>query len=133
KRAAHAQPVEVAWTQARYRTAVELHVACGRPQLSEDAVEQRRLTAAVGTYDAENLAVVDVEGHPVDRDDAAEALLEVAHREHRTQRPPSLCTAASGRVTVASAAPLAVGLVRRSARPSRPEGQNAISTITSTA
>src|SRR5262245_32370424 len=110
-----------------------MHIARARPQLPENAVEQRRLAAAVGTDDAEYLASVDVERHPVDRDDAAEALLEVAHREHRSHRAPSPGTAASGRVTGASAAPLPAGLVRRSARPSRPEGHSAISTITRTA
>src|SRR5262249_43188440 len=122
---ADAQPIEVAGTQPRHRTAVEMHIACTRPQLSEDAVEQRRLAAAVGTDDAENLAFVYLERHPVDRDDAAEALLEVAHWEHRTHHAPSLCTAASGRVTGASAAPLPAGIIKRSARPSRPEGHNA--------
>src|SRR5262245_12728328 len=133
KGAADAQPIEVAGTQSRHRTAVEMHITRARPQLSEDAVEQRRLATAVGTDDAEYLAFVDLERHPVDRDNAAEALLEVAHGEHWTHRAPSLCTAGSGRVTGASAAPLPAGLVRRSTSPSRPEGHNAISTITRTA
>ena len=40
KRAAHAQPVEIARPHAGHRAAVEMHIARARPQLSEDAVEQ---------------------------------------------------------------------------------------------
>ena len=39
-------------------TAVELHLAAARLELPEDAVEQRRLAAAVRTDDAENLAFI---------------------------------------------------------------------------
>ena len=78
--AAHAKPIEIARTHAGHRPAVEMHLARRRLQLSEDAVEQRRLAAAVRTDDAENLAFLDLEGDPVDGDDAAETLLQVAPR-----------------------------------------------------
>ena len=67
-----------------------------RLQLAEDAVEQRRLAAAVRADDAEDLAFVDVERHAVDGDDAAEALLQVAHLEHGAHRAPLRPCAARG-------------------------------------
>ena len=93
--AAHAEPVEIARPHAGDRAAVEMHVAGARPQLPEDAVEQGRLAAAVGADDAENLALVDLERHAVDGDDAAEALSEIVHGEDGAHRAPSRCVAAS--------------------------------------
>src|SRR6266852_2688663 len=176
KRAAHAEPIEIARTHAGHGTAVEMHVAGARPQLSEDAIEQRRLAAAVGTDDAENFTFGDVEGYAVDGDDAAEALPEIAHFENATHRTPSLVAhfpeewapisglpeigrqycpsrlqptwvvfrrkcdqieslvAVFGASATASGAVLAGdGLNRRSAKPSRPAGENTIRTITSSA
>src|SRR6476646_8199946 len=135
KRAADAKPVEIAGAQAGHRTAIDTHIARARPQLSEDAIEQCRFATAVGADDAGNFAFRDVERHPVHGHYAAEALLQVAHREHRAHRAPSLCTAASGPATDVSAVDLApglpAGLTRRAARPSRPEGHTTISTTTS--
>src|SRR4029077_9368488 len=107
----------IARPQTRHRTAVEMHIARTRPQLSEDAIEQGRLAAAVRADDAEDFAFVDVERHPIDRDDAAEAFPQIVHRQHRAHRAPSPCAAASGPTTDVSAADLApglaAGLVRR--------------------
>ena len=105
--------------------AIETHSAPARLQLAQDAVEQGRLAAAVGSDDAENLAFADVEGHPVDRDNAAEGLLQVAHLEDGSAHR-AISRAAAGGALVA-------GDRKRSARPSRPEGENTISSITSNA
>ena len=106
---------------------------CTSPALGrswpEDAVEQGRLAAAVGADDAENLALVDLERHAVDGDDAAEALSEIVDGEDGAHRARLI--AADGRGDRRRA--LAAGLNRRSTRPSRPAGQNTIRTITSTA
>src|SRR6185436_3262392 len=64
--AADAEAVEVAGPHAGHRAAVEAHVARARLQLAEDAVEQRRLAAAVRADDAEDLLLLDVERNAVD-------------------------------------------------------------------
>ena len=69
--------------QARDDLAVDLHLAAARRELAEDAVEQRRLAAAVRADQAEDLALLDVEADAVDRGDAAEALADVADFEDR--------------------------------------------------
>jgi len=45
------------------------------------AVEERRLAGAVGADQSEDLALVHVEGHTVERNDAAEHDADVANRE----------------------------------------------------
>src|SRR5262249_10479194 len=97
--------------------------------------EQGRLAAAVGTDDAEDLALVHVERHAVDRDDTAEALLQIAHGEDGAHRAPSRPPASSaGTVSAARGRPLpAAGFSSPATRPSRPEGETTISNITSTA
>ena len=60
---------------------VELDASRVRSVLAEDAVEQRRLAAPVRSDDAENLALVEVEGHVVDRPDPPEGLGDVANRD----------------------------------------------------
>src|SRR5262245_44452793 len=133
KRAAYPEPIEVARAHAGYRSPVEMHITAIRSQLAEDAIEQRRLAAAVGTDNAENFAFANLERYIVKGNDPAEALLEVAHREHGSHRAASLCIAASGPVPTIGAVALERGLNNRSARPSSPVGQNAIKKMTSRA
>src|SRR5258707_15855242 len=127
----------MAGPKTRRRRAVEMQITRARPQLPENGIERGRLAAAVRADDAENFACDDVERHPIHRDDAAEAFPQIVHRQHRAHRAPSPCAAASGPTTDVSAADLApglaAGLVRRAARPSRPEGQTTISTTTRSA
>src|SRR5262249_50653016 len=132
KRAAHAEPTEVARTHAGHRTVVEMNVTGTRLQLTEDAVEQCGFAAAVRTDNAENFAFTDLKRSAAEGEDPAEALLEVVHREHRPHRAASVCIAASGPGAV-SVAVFDRGLSKRSARPSSPVGQNAIRIITSRA
>ncbi len=63
--------------------AVQLHAAAIGSVLTEDAVEQRRLPAAIGPDDPEDLPALDLERHVVDRPDAAERLGDVANPDHR--------------------------------------------------
>ena len=67
-----------AGTASRSR-AVEVHRARGRVVDPADDVEHRRLAGAVGPDQAADLALVDREGEPVERDDAAEAHRDVLH------------------------------------------------------
>ena len=115
ERAADAEPVEVARPHAGDGAAVELHLAGTRPELAEDAVEQRRLAAAVRPDDAEDLALVDVERHAVDGLDAAEALA-------RGRAPSGQCSSQAGRLARERAARQgrAGRSARRPAAPSRP-------------
>src|SRR2546425_11531585 len=75
--------------------------------LAENAVEQRRLAGAVGPDEAEDLARVHGERHPVHGADAAERFPQVADFEDRGHE-----------------------VRRRSASPSRPDGKNASRIIT---
>src|SRR5205085_1427413 len=114
--AADSQPVEVARPHAGDGASVEPHLAGARAELAEDAIEQRRLAAAVRPDDAEDLAFVDVERHAVDRQNAAEALGEIAHFEHGGHDALS-----------------ALRANRRSPMPISPLGDMMSSTITSSA
>src|SRR5262249_50042951 len=122
-------PIEVARTHAGDGAAVEGYVAGAWLQLPQDAVEQGRFAAAVGADDAEDLALVHLEGHVVDGEDAAEMLAEAVHRKQRAHgAAPWRAGAASSRPPV-----FAPDMSSRSAKPSRPVGQNTISAITTTA
>ena len=70
-------------TQANDGTAVDEDLAGLRLLHSGDAVEQRRLAAAVGADDAEDLASVHVERDVVDGAQAAELLHDALHLEDR--------------------------------------------------
>src|SRR6185503_5312620 len=107
--AADAEAVELAGPLAVDGAPVDAHLAGRRRELPEDAVEQRRLARAVGPDQAEDFALAHLEGNAVHRADAAERFLEALDFEHRAHL---------------------TSLRARSASPSRPEGQNAISTIT---
>ena len=127
---AHTQPIEVARAHAGHGAAVQMHIAAAWLQLAEDAVEQGRFAAAVGADDAEDLALADIEGYAGDGDDAAEALLQVAHLEDGVHRTVSVDKAPVAACSRPTAAALVAGVNRRSARPSKPAGQNTISTMT---
>src|SRR5688572_7654834 len=58
-----------------------MNLARIRFELTEDAVEERRLAGAVRPDQAENLALVHIEGHAPDGLDAPEALLNTADRK----------------------------------------------------
>src|SRR5207302_9078982 len=79
----HPAPIQVARAHPGHRLPVEMHAAGARLQLSEDAVEERRLAAAVRADDAEDLAFLDSERNAIDRHDAAEALLQLAYFQDR--------------------------------------------------
>ena len=81
-------------------------------ELAEDAVEQRRLARAVRPDQAEDLAFAHVEGNAVHGADAAECFVQSIDFENGGHRTSFLA---------------------RSASPSSPDGQNAISTITAIA
>src|SRR5262249_26922876 len=125
KRAAHTQAIEIARAHARDDAAVEPHLALARRQLAENAVEQGRLAAAVGADDPQNLALVDVERHAIDRQDAAEALAQVTHLQHGAHD-------AASAVAVAAAGALRGGAPakRCATSPMMPRGLNVISTMT---
>ena len=108
---------------ARDRPAGEPHLARGRRELAEHAVEQGRLAAAARSDDAEDFAAFDREGDAVDRAAAAEALAEIIDREERAHGG-ALAGAAPGFVS---------SVTRRSPRPMRPVGQNAIRRMTASA
>ena len=67
--------------------ALENEAAAGRLVDAADEVEDRGLAGAVGADDGEDLALLHVEGDPVDRADAAEVDREVLGLEerHRTR------------------------------------------------
>ena len=110
ERAADAEAVQVRGPHAGDRPAVEAHLAGGRRELAENAVEQRRLAGTVGPDEAEDFAFVHGEGHPVYGADAAEGLPQVADFEDRGHELPKC-----------------------SASPSSPDGNNASRIITNTA
>ena len=56
-----------------------------------EAIEQRRLAGAVRSDQAEDLALVHVEGHAIQRDDAAEHDADVANREQGSISLRELC------------------------------------------
>src|SRR5205814_4055151 len=112
---------------AGYGAAVEPHLARTRRKLAEDAVEQRRLAAAVRSDDAEDLALVDIERNAFDRMDAAELLGEIAHFEHRHHATFASVTGAAGGSVLRAA------VKRCWKNPMMPLGLNTSSTITKTA
>src|ERR1051325_1941827 len=108
--AADPEAVELAGPHAGDAAAVDAHLPRRRRELAEDAVEQRRLSRAVRPDQAEDLALAHVEGDAVDRAYAAERLGKIAYFQD------------------------GIHLLRtRWASPSRPDGQNAIRTITAIA
>src|SRR5204863_9117250 len=70
--AADAEAVQVAGPHAGDRAAIDAHIPRGGRELPEDAVEERRLARAIRSDEAQDLTLVHVEGHAVDRVDAAE-------------------------------------------------------------
>src|ERR1044071_8731354 len=107
--AADAQTIELRRPQSGDEFAIDLHLATGRRELAEDAVEQRGLAAAVRADQAEDLALLHVEADTVDGLDAAKALLDVADFEDRRH-------GAVSRRDLATARNADAALVRRSAR-----------------
>ncbi|MHC2783736.1 hypothetical protein ACVMBZ_002950 [Bradyrhizobium liaoningense] len=71
--------------------AVHQDVAGRRLIQPRKAIEERGLAGAVGADQAEDLALVHVEGHAVERDDAAEHDADVANREQGRCPPRELC------------------------------------------
>src|SRR5690606_3174237 len=114
-------------TLAGHGLAVHPDLAAVGPQLAEDAVEQGRLTAAVGAYQPEYLACLDVEGNAVDGLDSPERPRKVADAEHvrfahswaPLLRSPRSVRLVLNRPTI------------RSPRPISPDGQKIIRTTTS--
>src|SRR5579863_914037 len=120
--AADAQPIEIAGAHAGGDAPVELHRAGGWLQLAENAIEQGGLAATIGPDDAEDLAFAHLEGNPVDRDDAAEMLLEVGDFEYGRHRAgPSIEALIAARA--AEAARVRRLTRRRSRMPMRPVGE----------
>ncbi len=74
ERAPDAHQRQVGRAHAIGRLAVDPAMPLRRAQLPEDAVEQRRLARAVGTDQAQNLALLHIETDVVDGADAAELL-----------------------------------------------------------
>ena len=85
--AADAEPVQLGGPHIGDLAAIQLHAPFGRLELAEDAIEQGRLAAAIGTDDAEDLAFLHREGHPVDGLDATEGLVEIVDFQNRVHRP----------------------------------------------
>ncbi len=83
ERAADAPRGDHVRAQADHGPAVDEDLAFLRLLHARDAVEQRRLAAAVGADDAEDLASVHVERDVVDSPQAAELLHDALHLEDR--------------------------------------------------
>ena len=81
-------PVRRARQDAR---AFHQDIAGARLIESGETVEQRRLAGAVRSDQAEDCALVHVEGHAIQRDDAAEHDADVANREQGSISLRELC------------------------------------------
>src|SRR3954465_13608337 len=81
--AADAQTIDLRRPQSGDDLAVDLHLATGRRELAEDAVEQRGLAAAVRPHQPEDLALLNVEADDIDGLDAAKTLFDVVDFEDR--------------------------------------------------
>src|SRR5437763_16998630 len=81
--AADAQTIQLRGSQSGDDLAVDLHLATGRRELAEDAVEQRGLAAAVRADQPEDLALLHVEADAIDGLDATNALLDAVDSENR--------------------------------------------------
>src|SRR5262249_4579802 len=128
ERSAHPEPVEVTWPHPRRLLSVDADFTVIRSQLAEDAVEQRRFAGPIRPDDAEDLAVANLERHPVDGGDAAEALAQIGDLEHRAHGLV-LCGFSAGAAATAAGLPRS-SLMPRSTNPMSPDGKNAIITIT---
>src|SRR5205814_9262881 len=100
---------QIGGPQAGNRPAVDLDFAAARLELAKNAIEQRGLSAAVRTDQAENFALVDVEADAIDRGDATEILADVADLQDRGHNAVSSPEFAAARNAEAA-------LVRRSVR-----------------
>src|SRR5258705_8055129 len=79
--AADAETIQFGRPQSGNDLAVNLHLATGRRELAEDAVEQRGLAATVRADQPEDLALLHVEADAIDGLDAAKALFDAADFE----------------------------------------------------
>src|SRR5437879_316569 len=107
--AADAQTIQLRGSQSGNDLAVDLHLATGRRELAEDAVEERGLAATVRADQPEDLALLHVEADAIDGFDAAKALFDAADFEDRGHGAVSSRDFATARSADAA-------LVRRSAR-----------------
>src|SRR2546428_7199445 len=82
KGASNAELCGPVWLRAGYVAALEHDSPSRRGEDSSDAVEQGGLARAVGSDEGEDFALGDLEGHVVDRDQAAEALGHTPEREN---------------------------------------------------
>ena len=60
-----AQAIEVAGAHTGHVTTIEAYATVGRLDLAENAIEQRRLSAAIGSDHAHHLSFLDAEGDAV--------------------------------------------------------------------
>src|SRR5262249_35597701 len=120
--------VEVAGPHPAGPPAVNTDLAPIGAQLTEHAVEQRGLARAVRPDDAENLAFLHIKGDVVDRRDAAEGFVQIGDFKHGAHGPASPARSAGADEPRRTSA-----FTERSSRPSSPEGQSAIITMTSPA
>ena len=107
--AADAQTIQLRGSQSGDDLAVDLHLATGRRELTEDAVEERGLAATVRADQAKDFALLHVEADAVDRFDATKTLFYASDFENCGHGAVSSRDLATARNADAA-------LVRRSAR-----------------
>src|SRR5262249_28299043 len=94
RRLSDAEPRYAVGRQLRYASAVEQNIAAGRPQPSEDRHHQRGFSGAIRPDESHDLALCDVEAHPVENRDVAVAGGDIADLEQgRAHKPTSRSTA----------------------------------------
>src|SRR5207249_4127505 len=86
ERSPHAAPRQLERRHAGDVLAAELDAARRGLDLTEDAVEERRLSRAVWPDDADDLARSDLEAHAIDGLDRAVLLAHMLHFEERSHR-----------------------------------------------
>src|SRR6266513_3926934 len=100
--AGDAEAGDVRWLEARAVPTVEDDPSLVGVIEAADHVEQRRLPGAVGTDDGADLAAIDREAHPTQRDERAEADADALHLEERARgapgHPASCPAAATSRI-----------------------------------
>ena len=67
----------------QHRRAIDGDAARRRPVDARDDVEEGGLARAVGPDEADYLALLNLEGHPIQSDDSTEADRQVSHLEER--------------------------------------------------
>jgi hypothetical protein len=83
-----AEPHALVSGQPRHVPALEHHGAAVAPQRARDAVDHGGLAGAVRADQAQALAMVDMQAHGIQRDEAAEPLAERRHLEDALSHVP---------------------------------------------